>query len=153
MSGSWACTAMGKPKSLGRSPLISRHVSPASSLRITSQCFCMNNVAGRAGCISTWCTQKPTSGSSSGSVPCDRSPRLTGRQAAPPSSLRNVPAAEIATNIRPACSGSRMIVCRHIPPAPGCQPGPDSCVRSPVSSVQVAPPSPVRNSAASSTPA
>src|SRR4030081_1449295 len=46
-----------------------------------------------------------------------------------------------------------MIVCRHIPPAPGCQDGPLSWPRSPDSSDQVCPPSADRNSAASSTPA
>ena len=27
------------------------HESPESSLRMTSQCFCMNNVSGRDGCM------------------------------------------------------------------------------------------------------
>src|SRR5436305_13793778 len=49
--------------------------------------------------------------------------------------------------------GSRMIVCRHMPPAPGCHWGPVPCPRSPESSCQVAPPSLDLNSAASSTPA
>src|SRR5262249_44754065 len=49
--------------------------------------------------------------------------------------------------------GSITIVCRPIPPAPGCQRGPDSCVRRPGSSCHDAPPSTVRNIAASSTPA
>ena len=46
-----------------------------------------------------------------------------------------------------------MTVCRHIPPAPGCQCGPVPCFRSPDSSSQFCPPSVERNSAASSTPA
>ena len=37
---------MGKPKSVGRLPLTSCQLSPASSVRITSQCFCMNSVFG-----------------------------------------------------------------------------------------------------------
>ena len=45
------------------------------------------------------------------------------------------------------------MVWRHIPPAPGCQRGPDSWPRKPASSCQVWPPSVVRKSAASSTPA
>src|SRR5947207_2935221 len=50
VSGSCACTSMGKPKSLGRLPLTSRQFSPASSLRMTCQCVCMNStfrVVGR----------------------------------------------------------------------------------------------------------
>ena len=38
---------MTNPKSVGRLPLTSCHESPASSLRITSQCFCMNRTFGR----------------------------------------------------------------------------------------------------------
>ena len=37
MAGSWAWTSIGNPKSVGRSPLISYHDSPASSLRMTSR--------------------------------------------------------------------------------------------------------------------
>ena len=51
VSGSCACTAIGNPKSVGRLPLISRQFPPASSLRMTSQCFCMNSVSGRDGCM------------------------------------------------------------------------------------------------------
>src|ERR671922_218521 len=50
VSGSWAWTSIGKPKSEGRFPLTSCHDSPASSLRITSQCFCMNSTSGREEC-------------------------------------------------------------------------------------------------------
>src|ERR1700692_2345358 len=46
-----------------------------------------------------------------------------------------------------------MIVCRHIPPAPGCQCGPEPCPRKPESSSQFCPPSDDRNNAASSAPA
>ena len=49
--------------------------------------------------------------------------------------------------------GSNMIVCRHIPPAPGCQSDADAWRLSPGSSCHVFPPSVVRNNAASSTPA
>src|SRR5690606_27031385 len=45
------------------------------------------------------------------------------------------------------------IVCRHMPPAPGCHFGPESWPRSPASSCQDLPPSVERNNAASSTPA
>src|SRR5260370_30496631 len=46
-----------------------------------------------------------------------------------------------------------MMVWRHIPPAPGCHPAPDSWPRSPDSSCQFCPPSVERNKPASSTPA
>ena len=64
----------------------------------------------------------------------DRRPRLIGRQVLPPSSVRNAPAAEMAMKIRPGSLGSSRIVCRHIPPAPGCQRGPEPWPRSPESS-------------------
>ena len=48
---------MAKPKSVGRSPLTSVQDSPPSSLRITSQCFCMNTTSGRDGLLATWWTQ------------------------------------------------------------------------------------------------
>jgi hypothetical protein len=86
-------------------------------------------------------------------MPSERSPRLIGCQVAPASSLRKAPAEEIATKIRRGLLGATMIVCRHMPPAPGCQDGADGCVRSPGSSCHVWPPSVVRKSAASSTPA
>ena len=50
----------------GRLPLTSCQDSPASSLRMTSQCFCMNNTPGRDGCIAMRWTQCPTSASGSG---------------------------------------------------------------------------------------
>src|SRR5229473_5635030 len=98
------------------------------------------------------CTQCPTSASGLGMY-SDFNPLLIGFQDFPPSSLRNAPAAEIAMKIRRASFGSSKIVCRHIPPAPGCQFGPVPCPRKPESSCQVFPPSLVRNNAASSTPA
>src|SRR6185312_742034 len=49
--------------------------------------------------------------------------------------------------------GSNRIVCKHIPPAPGCHFGPVPCPRSPGNSAQLCPPSVVLNIAASSTPA
>src|SRR6516164_5253853 len=55
--------------------------------------------------------------------------------------------------MRSGLAGSRMTVCRHMPPAPGCQLGPVPCPRSPDSSCQLSPPSVDLNSAASSTPA
>src|SRR3984885_9346812 len=84
---------------------------------------------------------------------CERSPWLIGFHVLPPSSVRNAPAAEIAMYIRSAWLGSRIIVCRHIPPAPGCHEDPVPCLRSPESSSQVCAPSVERNNAASSTPA
>src|SRR5436853_426459 len=84
---------------------------------------------------------------------CDFSPRLIGSHVVPPSSVRKAPAAEIATYIRLGFVGSRTIVCKHMPPAPGCHLGPVPCPRSPESSCQFFPPSFERNSAASSTPA
>src|SRR5271169_6704272 len=81
------------------------------------------------------------------------SPLLIGFHDRPPSSVRKAPAAEIAMNIRLGSLGSRMTVCRHIPPAPGCQCGPEPCPRSPESSCQLCPPSADWNNAASSTPA
>lgn len=119
---------------------------------MTSQCFCMNKVSGRDGCIARLCTQCPTSASGSG-MPPDCSPLLMAVQLPPPSSLRKAPAAEMAVKIRCLSVGCSRIVCRHMPPAPGCQWGPDPWVRRPDSSVHDAPPSVDVNSAASSTPA
>src|SRR5206468_5619379 len=59
----------------------------------------------------------------------------------------------MATKIRLGLRGSSRIECRHMPPAPGCHFGPVPWPRSPGSSCHVLPPSLVRNSAASSTPA
>src|SRR5215471_2649002 len=84
---------------------------------------------------------------------CDLSPRLIGFQVSPPSSVRKAPAAEIAIHILFGLLGSRIMVCRHIPPAPGCQLGPVPCPRKPESSFQFCPPSVERKIAASSTPA
>ena len=119
---------------------------------MTSQCFCMKSTVGRERCMAMRWTQWPTSAVGSG-MPSDLSPRLIGRQVLPPSSDRNAPAAEMATKMRSGSAGSRRIVCRHMPPAPGCHEEPEECVRSAGSSCQVWPPSLVRNSAASSTPA
>src|SRR6266516_45562 len=100
---------MTKPKSVGKFPLTSRHDSPASSVRITSQCFCMNNVLERDGCIAMRWTQWPTSAFGSGMY-CECRPRLIGRHVLPPSSVRNAPAAEMAMYIRWGLLGSRRIV-------------------------------------------
>src|SRR5579864_2270647 len=48
---------------------------------------------------------------------------------------------------------SRITVCRHMPPAPGCHFGPVPCPRRPDSSCQLSPPSVDLNNAASSMPA
>src|SRR2546425_5901974 len=82
---------------------------------------------------------------------CERRPRLMVFQVAPPSSVRKAPADEMAIHIRCGLLGSRIMVCRHIPPAPGCHLGPVPWPRRPGSSCHVLPPSVVRNSPASST--
>ncbi len=64
------------------------------------------------------------------------SPLFIGRQVPPPSSLRKAPAAEMATKMRSGLLGSSRMVCRHIPPAPGCQRLPFAA-RRPGSSCQV----------------
>src|SRR5678815_5051786 len=143
---------MVKPKSVGRLPLTSLQLSPALSLRITSQCFCMKSTLGRDGCCATQCTQWPTSAFGSGMC-SECSPWLIAFQLSPPLSVRNAPAADIAMNMRLASDGSRMIVCRQRPPAPGFHLGPEPCSCRPGSSCQLLPPSVVRNIAASSTPA
>src|ERR1035438_7440439 len=83
----------------------------------------------------------------------DFSPLLIGFQVLPASSVRKAPAAEMAIYIRSRSLVSWMMVCRHMPPAPGIQCGPDPCPRRPANSTQLAPPSVDLNSAASSTPA
>src|SRR2546426_4297443 len=83
----------------------------------------------------------------------DVRPRLIGFHVLPPSSVRKAPAAEMATNIRSRLPGSRRIVWRHKPPAPGAQDAPVEWPRSPESSCHVCPPSVDRKSAASSMPA
>jgi hypothetical protein len=77
-------------------PLTFCHESPLSSVRMTSQCFCMNNVLGRDGCIAMRCTQWPTSAVGSGSI-FETRPLVIGFHVSPPLSERNAPAAEIAT--------------------------------------------------------
>src|SRR6266545_1065156 len=76
-----------------------------------------------------------------------------GRQVLPASSVRNTPAAEMAMNMRWGFFGSRRIVCRHMPPAPGAHEGPEGWLRRAGSSCQVWAPSVERKKAASSTPA
>src|SRR5580704_16323938 len=112
----------------------------------------MKRTPGREGFIAIWCTQCPTSAVGLGMY-FEYSPLLIGFHDLPPSSVRNAPAAEMAMYIRSGLLGSRMMVCRHIPPAPGCHIGPVPCPRRPESSCQFSPPSVDRNSAASSTPA
>src|SRR6266571_5914575 len=112
----------------------------------------MNSTAGRDRCSAMRWTQCPTSALGS-AMYCECRPRLIGFQVFPPSSVRKAPAAEMATYIRRGLLGSSRMVCRHIPPAPGCHLGPVPWPRSPASSCHVLPPSLVRNSPASSTPA
>src|SRR5690554_1269666 len=143
---------MGKPKSVGRSPLISYHESPPSSERSTSQCFCMYSRSGCKECMVMQWTQCPTSASGSGSSHSECSPLLIGCQVAPSSSERNAPAAEIAVNSRFGLLGSVRITCAHSPPAPGCHRWP-LALRRPGISCHVCPQSVERKIAASSTPA
>src|ERR1700722_11150155 len=84
---------------------------------------------------------------------CERNPWLIGFHVLPPSSVRNAPAAEIAMYMRSAWLWSRIIVCRHNPPAPGCYEDPVPCLSSQRIYSQVCAPSVERNNAASSTPA
>jgi hypothetical protein len=112
----------------------------------------MYSTSGREGCIAMLWTQWPTSASGSGMNP-EFKPLLIGRHDSPASSVRKVPAAEMAAKIRSGSVGSSRMVCRHSPPAPGCQLDPEPCPRSPESSCHVWAPSVERNRAASSTPA
>src|SRR6476660_6086139 len=83
----------------------------------------------------------------------DLRPWLIGVHVLPLSSLRNDPADEMAVMIRSLLVGSRMIVCRHRPPAPGAHVGAVLWVRRPDSSSHDVPPLVDLKSAASSTPA
>src|ERR1700734_3326255 len=76
-----------------------------------------------------------------------------GFQVWPASSERNGPAAEMAMTMRSGLVGSRMMVWRQRPPAPGCQCGPVSLRRRPEGSCQCKPPSVDLKSPASSAPA
>src|SRR5690606_20744463 len=117
---------------------------------MTSQCFCMNRTFGFDACIAMQCTQCPTSAFGSGMY-CECRPRLSGCQLLPASSLRKEPAADMAVKIRLGLLRSSRIVCRHMPPAPGCHFGPEAWPRSRASPRQDLPPSVERNNAASST--
>src|SRR4051794_15613481 len=112
----------------------------------------MNRTPGFFECMHMWCTQNPTSGVFSGRYGFVR-PLLIGVHFLPPSSVRKAPAAEIAIHIRFLLLGSRMIVCRPMPPAPGDHFGPVPWPRSPAISFHDLPPSVDLNRAASSTPA
>src|SRR5262245_55785575 len=143
---------MEKQKACGKFPLISFHISPPLSVRITSQLLYIENICGRYMYLAIVLTLVQICATASGSSLLDFRPLFTGRQVSPPSSVRNAPAAEMATNMRLGLSGLRIMVWRHIPPAPGCQRSPLT-PRSPESSCQVLPPSLVRKRPASSTPA
>src|SRR5439155_790231 len=114
-SGSSGSSASGNPKLVGR-PFPSRRsqVSPRSSDRYTPQWFCCQSRSGRFGCTNSLCTHCPTSGYGSG-MNSAATLLLIGVQLPPPSSLLNVPAAEIATYMIPSAS---WIECVHMPPAP-----------------------------------
>src|SRR5262245_32959687 len=109
---------MGKPKSVGRLPLMMRQLSPPSSERQTFQWSWRKRVFGSDLCIAILWTQKPTVAFGSGMY-FDVRPLFDGFHVLPPSSVRKHPAAEIAIHIRFASAGSNRIVCRHMPPALG----------------------------------
>src|SRR5205814_397572 len=82
----------------------------------------------------------------------DRRPLVIVCQVLPPSSVRKVPAEEMATKMRLGWLGSWMMVCRQSPPAPGAQDEPVP-VRRLDNSSQVWPASVLLKSAASCAPA
>src|SRR5205085_6919020 len=95
---------------------------------------------------------------------CPNSGYLSGRKSArvfllaktqlfPPSSVRIQPTAEMPIHIRDAFDGSGMIVCKHSPPAPGCQLSRVGWLASPALSSHVAPPSVLTHRLAGSIPA
>ena len=134
VSGSWAWMSIGKPKSVGRLPLTSTHESAPSSLRMTSQCFCMNRTFGRPGawrCDGRNDRPRRRVGDSFGlETAVDRRPGRARRRS---TGTRRRPRWRRVSD--PGSDGSRRIVWRHIPPAPGCQSGPEPWPRSPDSSV------------------
>src|SRR5262245_35739399 len=79
-------------------------------------------------------------------------PLFLGCHVAPLSSLRNTPAALIATHMRWSALGSRTIECTINPPLPGVHLSRDSCSLRALFSCQLTPPSPLTNSDAGSTP-
>ena len=109
---------------MGRLPLTSCQFSPASSLRMTSQCFCMKSVSGRDGCIAMRWTQWPTSALGSGmycdsQAAVDRLPRSCRRRRCETRRRRRSRCRCASGSLR-----SSRIVCRPMPPAPGCHLGP-----------------------------
>ena len=119
---------------------------------MTSQCFCMNSVSGRDGCIARLCTQCPTSAAGDG-MPSESRPLLIGCQVSPPSSVRNTPAAEIATNIRFASLRVEHDRVQAHAAGAGLPLRARAVLAQARDSCQLAPPSVDLNSAASSTPA
>src|SRR5207302_8966633 len=106
---------------------------------------------GRFGFIGMRCTQWPISAVGLGMYRECR-PRLIGFQVLPASSVRKAPAEEMAMKILLGLLGSRTMVCKPRPPAPGAHLDPWTSRRA-ASSRQFLPPSVVLNRAASSTPA
>ena len=153
VSGSWACTSMTKPKSVGRLPLTSRPVVAGVVGAHHVPVLLHEEHAGALGMHGDVVDAMANLGRRDPVCIGTADPRLIGFQVAPPSSVRKAPAAEMAMHMRCGLLGSRMMVCRHMPPAPGCHLGPVPWPRRPGSSAQFWPPSVERKMAASSTPA
>ena len=95
VSGSWAWTSMTKPKSVGRLPLTSVQLSPASSERIDVPVLLHEEDVGARGVHGDVVDAVADFGVGVGDVVGER-PLLMGFQVLPPSSVRKAPAAEMA---------------------------------------------------------
>src|SRR5438093_9901156 len=102
--------------------------------------------------MTSLCTHCPVSGGGPGTKSA-RTPRLRGSHETPPSTVSNVPTAEMATHIRSRSVGCGMIVWRMRPPAPGDHVGRDGWFVKPWTWLHVRPPSSLRNRPAGPTPA
>ena len=129
---------MGKPKSLGRLPLISRHEFAGVVAAHHIPMFLHEEHVGARGMHGDIVHAVPHIRFRVGQLVSDTRPLVMGFQVFPPSSLRKAPAAEMAMKMRSGLLGSRIIVCRHMPPAPGCHRWPLAS-RRPGSSCQICP--------------
>src|SRR5262249_2389034 len=106
-----------------------------------------------AAITSLW-THCPNSGYCwSGGLKPARTPVLRVSQLEPPSCVSNAPTDEIPTQTRSASSREGTMEWRIRPPLPGCHSGRLGVFVSPSTCARVAPPSPLLNSPAGSTPA